>query len=61
MVKKQLATTLEEDTIKKIKMLAAEYSLNFNDVLEVVLYPFTKDDSDKKFYELLEIYKNRSK
>ena len=61
MAKKQLATTLQEETIKKLKMIALEYDLNVNDVIEVIMESFDSNDVDGKFNQLLQISKLRGK
>jgi len=60
-MKKQLATTLEEKTIKKIRLLGSEYNLGLNEVLEVVLHQVESDDISGCFAQALVIYKNSQK
>lgn len=60
-MKKQLATTLPEGTIKKIKMLALEYGINANDVIEIVFSTFSDDDVEGKFNDCLQIYNTLKK
>jgi len=60
-MKQQLATTLYPETIKKLRMLAAEYNCSINYVLEVVLYGYESDDLSGKFNHDLEIWQLANK
>jgi len=58
-MKQQFATNLEKGTIKKLKMLSAEYDIPINTILEAILNNYESDDISGKFNHDFMIYQSK--